>query len=112
MEITRRTWTLDRPDAGNAIDLGLATALRDAAMDAIADPGCAAIVLAASGRGRRGAQPGGGAVVGARGFAHEFGVSNLIMRVQGLRLELGSADRLAESVLSAPSCLPVSGRSR
>jgi len=37
---------------------------------------------------------------GARGFAHEFGVSNLIMRVQGLRLELGSADRLAASVLA------------
>jgi Acyl-CoA dehydrogenase, C-terminal domain len=39
---------------------------------------------------------------GARGFVYEFGVSNLIMRVQGLRLELGSADRLAESVLAAP----------
>jgi hypothetical protein len=40
---------------------------------------------------------------GARGFVYEFGVSNLIMRVQGLRLELGSADRLAESVLAAPA---------
>ena len=38
---------------------------------------------------------------GARGFVYEFGVSNLIMRVQGLRLELGSADRLAESVLAS-----------
>lgn len=40
---------------------------------------------------------------GARGFVYEFGVSNLIMRLQGLRLELGSADRLAESVLAAPA---------
>ena len=40
---------------------------------------------------------------GARGFVYEFGVSNLIMRLQGLRLELGSADRLAESVLVAPA---------
>jgi hypothetical protein len=38
---------------------------------------------------------------GARGFAHEYGLSNLIMRVQGLRLELGSAGRLAESVLAS-----------
>jgi 2-(1,2-epoxy-1,2-dihydrophenyl)acetyl-CoA isomerase len=44
------TLTLDRPDAGNAINLELAIALRDAARDAIADPGCAALVLAASGR--------------------------------------------------------------
>jgi 2-(1,2-epoxy-1,2-dihydrophenyl)acetyl-CoA isomerase len=44
------TLTIDRPDAGNAINLELATALRDAAKDAIADPGCAALVLAASGR--------------------------------------------------------------
>jgi alkylation response protein AidB-like acyl-CoA dehydrogenase len=40
---------------------------------------------------------------GARGFAYEFGVSNLIMRAQGLRLELGSADRLAETMLAAPA---------
>jgi hypothetical protein len=38
---------------------------------------------------------------GARGFVYEFGVSNLIMRAQGLRLELGSADGLAENVLAA-----------
>ena len=42
--------TIDRPAAGNAINLELATALRGAAKDAIADPGCAALVLAASGR--------------------------------------------------------------
>jgi 2-(1,2-epoxy-1,2-dihydrophenyl)acetyl-CoA isomerase len=42
--------TIDRPDAGNAINLELAAALRDAARDAIADPGCAALVLAANGR--------------------------------------------------------------
>ena len=40
---------------------------------------------------------------GARGFVYEFGVSNLIMRLQGLRLELGPADRLAETVLAAPA---------
>jgi 2-(1,2-epoxy-1,2-dihydrophenyl)acetyl-CoA isomerase len=44
------TLTLNRPDAGNAINLELAAALRDAARDAIADPGCAALVVAASGR--------------------------------------------------------------
>jgi alkylation response protein AidB-like acyl-CoA dehydrogenase len=43
---------------------------------------------------------------GARGFAHEFGVSNLIMRLQGLRLELGSADRLARSVLTTDTSQP------
>jgi 2-(1,2-epoxy-1,2-dihydrophenyl)acetyl-CoA isomerase len=42
--------TIDRPTAGNAINLEVATALRDAAKDAIGDPGCAALVLAASGR--------------------------------------------------------------
>jgi hypothetical protein len=40
---------------------------------------------------------------GARGFVYEFGVSNLIMRLQGLRLELGPADRLAERVLAVPA---------
>ena len=40
---------------------------------------------------------------GARGFVYEFGVSNLIMRLQGLRLELGPADRLAETMLAAPA---------
>jgi 2-(1,2-epoxy-1,2-dihydrophenyl)acetyl-CoA isomerase len=44
------TLTIDRPDVGNAIDLDLAAALRDAARDAIADPGCVALVIAASGR--------------------------------------------------------------
>ena len=44
------TLTIDRPAAGNAINLELATAIRAAARDAIADPGCAAMVLAASGR--------------------------------------------------------------
>jgi 2-(1,2-epoxy-1,2-dihydrophenyl)acetyl-CoA isomerase len=44
------TLTLNRPDAGNAINLELAVALRDAVTDAIADPGCAALVIAASGR--------------------------------------------------------------
>jgi 2-(1,2-epoxy-1,2-dihydrophenyl)acetyl-CoA isomerase len=44
------TLTLNRPDAGNAINLELAAALGDAARDAIADPGCAALVIAASGR--------------------------------------------------------------
>jgi 2-(1,2-epoxy-1,2-dihydrophenyl)acetyl-CoA isomerase len=44
------TLTLDRPDAGNAINLELAVALRDAARGAIADPGCAVLVIAASGR--------------------------------------------------------------
>jgi len=38
---------------------------------------------------------------GARGFAQEFAVSNLIMRLQGLRFELGSADRLAGNVIAA-----------
>jgi hypothetical protein len=42
--------TIDRPTAGNAINLEVATALRDAAKEAIGDPGCAALVLAASGR--------------------------------------------------------------
>ena len=37
--------TIDRPTASNAINLEVATALRDAAKDAIADPGCAALVL-------------------------------------------------------------------
>ena len=40
---------------------------------------------------------------GARGFVYEFGVSNLIMRLQGLRLELGPSDRLAETMLAAPA---------
>jgi 2-(1,2-epoxy-1,2-dihydrophenyl)acetyl-CoA isomerase len=44
------TLTIDRPDAGNAINLELAAALRDAVNDAIADSGCAALVIAASGR--------------------------------------------------------------
>src|SRR6201996_374872 len=44
------TLTIDRPDAGNAINLELAATLRDAVRDAIADPGCAALVIAASGR--------------------------------------------------------------
>jgi 2-(1,2-epoxy-1,2-dihydrophenyl)acetyl-CoA isomerase len=44
------TLTIDRPDAANAINLELATALRDAAREAIADPGCASLVLAAAGR--------------------------------------------------------------
>jgi hypothetical protein len=39
---------------------------------------------------------------GARGFAHEFGISTFAMRLQGLRLELGSADRLTLAVLDAP----------
>jgi 2-(1,2-epoxy-1,2-dihydrophenyl)acetyl-CoA isomerase len=43
------TLSIDRPVAGNAIDLELATAIRDAVRGAIADPGCAAIVLAATG---------------------------------------------------------------
>ena len=42
--------TINRPDAGNAINLQLAAALREAVSEAIADPGCAAIVIAASGR--------------------------------------------------------------
>ena len=42
--------TIDRPTAGNAINLEVATALRDAAKEAIGDPGCAALVLTASGR--------------------------------------------------------------
>ncbi|MCU1415626.1 MAG: acyl-CoA dehydrogenase domain protein [Microbacteriaceae bacterium] len=37
---------------------------------------------------------------GARGLAHEFGVSTYLMRLEGIRLELGSRDRLAEAVLT------------
>lgn len=39
---------------------------------------------------------------GARGFAHEFGFSGFAMRLQGLRLELGSAGRVARLVDAAP----------
>jgi len=43
------TLTINRPAAGNAINLQLAVALRDAIREAIADPGCRAVVLAANG---------------------------------------------------------------
>lgn len=36
---------------------------------------------------------------GARGFAHEFGIASVAMRIQGLRVEIGAGDRLALAYL-------------
>jgi 2-(1,2-epoxy-1,2-dihydrophenyl)acetyl-CoA isomerase len=41
---------LDRPDAGNAIDLGLAEALLDAALGLADDPSVRVVVLTGAGR--------------------------------------------------------------